>query len=395
MAKMNPNMASEKQRGLVDTIANLTDGTKAHFNAVDELGTVQQTTADKQALMRDILSEYMTTLSQCTDLTGEQRAELTQAMNDIVNSYSGGYDTIDELIQGYNDTLIESGDMTNESYQQQLENLLEFADQNQASYDTIAEILNSNFEAVAENTDLTYGQRQSQITSLVDLANQYGISSDDIINHLANIATQEQYAAESTDITHAAMMTTVQMTCVEMGASYDSLRTKIESVTQAQQKMIEAIGKADFNTLMPMGTATSHGNKIQWGTPNFDPLQHATGVLNSPTTHIAITDEKGPEIKMRKPGFGQYSLIEKGSSVIPAQPSANLWKFGLDPESFIASHMSQRSIKSVEITQPNMSSAPVVNVGDIQMYGVNDVESFGRVIHDRVSGIFAQEFSRR
>lgn len=386
---------SEKQRGLVDAIANLTEGTKAHFNAVDELGTVQQTTADKQALMRDILSEYMTTLSQCTDLTGEQYAELTQAMNDIVNSYSGGYDTIDELIQGYNDTLIESGDMTNESYQQQLENLLEFADQNQASYDTIAEILNSNFEAVAENTDLTYGQRQSQITSLVDLANQYGISSDDIINHLANIATQEQYTAESTDITHAAMMTTVQMACVEMGASYDSLRTKIESVTQAQQKMIEAIGKADFNTLMPMGTATSHGNKIQWGKPNFDPLQHATGVLNSPATHIAITDEKGPEIKMRKPSFGQYSLIEKGSSVIPAQPSANLWKFGLDPESFIASHMSQRSIKSVEITQPNMSSAPVVNVGDIQMYGVNDVESFGRVIHDRVSGIFAQEFSRR
>lgn len=386
---------SEKQRGLVDTIANLTEGTKAHFNAVDELGTVQQTTADKQALMRDVLSEYMTTLSQCTDLTAEQSAELTQAMDDIVNSYSGGYDTIDKLIQGYNDTLIESGDMTNESYQQQLENLLEFADQNQASYDTIAEILNSNFEAVAENTDLTYWQRQSQITSLVDLANQYGVSSDDIINHLANIATQEQYAAESTDITHAAMMTTVQMACVEMGASYDSLRTKIESVTQAQQKMIEAIGKADFNTLMPMGTATSHGNKIQWGKPNFDPLQHATGVLNSPATHIAITDEKGPEIKMRKPSFGQYSLIEKGSSVIPAQPSANLWKFGLDPESFIASHMNQRSIKSVEITQPNMSSAPVVNVGDIQMYGVNDVESFGRVIHDRVSGIFAQEFSKR
>lgn len=386
---------SEKQRGLVDTIANLTEGTKAHFNAVDELGTVQQTTADKQALMRDVLSEYMTTLSQCTDLTAEQRAELTQAMDDIVNSYSGGYDTIDKLIQGYNDTLFESGDMTNESYQQQLENLLEFADQNQASYDTIAEILNSNFEAVAENTDLTYGQRQSQITSLVDLANQYGVSSDDIINHLANIATQEEYAAESTDITHAAMMTTVQMTCVEMGASYDSLRAKIESVTQAQQKMIEAIGKADFNTLMPLGTVTSHGNKIQWGKPNFDPLQHATGVLNAATTHIAITDEKGPEIKMRKPSFGQYSLIEKGSSVIPAQPSANLWKFGLDPESFIASHMPQRSIKSVEITQPNMSSAPVVNVGDIQMYGVNDVESFGRVIHDRVSGIFAQEFSKR
>lgn len=384
---------SEKQRGLVDTIANLTEGTKAHFNAVDELGTVQQTTADKQALIHDILCEYMTTLSQCTDLTAEQRAELTQAMDDIVNSYSGGYDTIDKLIQGYNDTLIESGDMTNESYQQQLENLLEFADQNQASYDTIAEILNSNFEAVAENTDLTYGQRQSQITSLVDLANQYGVSSDDIINHLANIATQEEYAAESTDITHAAMMTTVQMTCVEMGASYDSLRAKIESVTQAQQKMLEAIGKHDFNTLMPLGTVTNH--KIQWGKPNFDPLQHATGVLNAATTHIAITDEKGPEIKMRKPSAGNYSLIEKGTTVIPADASASIWKFGLDPESFIASHMPQRSIKSVEITQPNTGNGVTVSVGDIQMYGVNDVESFGRVIHDRVSGIFAQEFSKR
>lgn len=386
---------SEKQRGLVDTIANLTEGTKAHFNAVDELGTVQQTTADKQALMRDVLSEYMTTLSQCTDLTAEQRAELTQAMDNIVNSYSGGYDTIDKLIQGYNDTLIESGDMTNESYQQQLENLLEFADQNQASYETIAEILNSNFEAVAENTDLTYWQRQSQITSLVDLANQYGVSSDDIINHLANIATQEQYAADSTDITHAAMMTTVQMACVEMGASYDSLRTKIESVTQAQQKMLEAIGKADFNTLMPLGTVTSHGNKIQWGKPNFDPLQHATGVLNSPTTHIAITDEKGPEIKMRKPSAGNYSLIEKGTTVIPADASASIWKFGLDPESFIAAHMPQRSIKSVEIAQPNAGNGVTVSVGDIQMYGVNDVESFGRVIHERVGTIFAQEFSRR
>ena len=383
---------SEKQRGLVDTIANLTEGTKAHFNAVDELGTVQQTTADKQALMRDILREYMTTLSQCTDLTDEQRAELTQAMNDIVNSYSGGYDTIDKLIQGYNDTLIESGDMTNESYQQQLENLLEFADQNQASYDTIAEILNSNFEAVAENTDLTYEQRQSQITSLVDLANQYGVSSDDIINYLANIAMQEEYAEESTDITHAAMMTTVQMTCAEMGASYDSLRAKIESVTQAQQKMLAAIGKGDFNTLMPLGTVTNH--KIQWGKPNFDPLQHATGVLNAATTHIAITDEQGPEIKMRKPSAGNYSLIERGSSVIPAQPSANIWKMGIDPDSFISQHMPQRSIKSVEITQPDASGVSV-SVGDIQMYGVNDVESFGRVIHERVGTIFAQEFSRR
>ena len=123
--------------------------------------------------------------------------------------------------------------------------------------------------------------------------------------------------------------------------------------------------------------------------------EYATGVLNAATTHIAITDEKGPEIKMRKPSAGNYSLIEKGTSVIPADASASIWKFGLDPESFIAAHMPQRSIKSVEITQPNVGSGVTVSVGDIQMYGVNDPDSFARVLHDRVGGIFAQEFSKR
>ena len=44
-----------------------------------------------------------------------------------------------------------------------------------------------------------------------------------------------------------------------------------------------------------------------------------------------------------------------------------------------------------------MSMATVTkdNVGDIQMYGVNDPDSFARVLHDRVGGIFAQEFSKR
>ena len=97
---------------------------------------------------------------------------------------------------------------------------------------------------------------------------------------------------------------------------------------------------------------------------------------------------------MRKPSAGNYSLVERGTSIIPAEPSANIWKMGLDPEQFISQHMPQRSIKSVEITQPDAGGVSV-SVGDIQMYGVNDVESFGRVIHERVGTIFAQEFSRR
>lgn len=184
--------------------------------------------------------------------------------------------------------------------------------------------------------------------------------------------------------------------CKSLCLDYNTVIQKVDEAIAAYKREQEEISK--LVQARKQASVIANGFSVNGGGGSLATqrvARYATGVLNAATTHIAITDEKGPEIKMRKPSFGQYSLIEKGSSVIPAQPSANLWKFGLDPESFIASHMNQRSIKSVEITQPNMSSAPVVNVGDIQMYGVNDPDSFARVLHDRVGGIFAQEFSKR
>lgn len=121
--------------------------------------------------------------------------------------------------------------------------------------------------------------------------------------------------------------------------------------------------------------------------------QHATGILNSPTTHLAVTDEKGPEIKIR-PMSGNYSLIERGTSVIPAGPSENLWKFGLNPDAFISKHINQRAIPKIELSEPANDG---VSVGDvkIEMYGVNDVESFGNVLAQKAPAIIAQTFSRR
>lgn len=383
-----------EERELTDSIAEATTSYEKHLIAIDRDDVREKFAAGEQELI-DLTNKYTRAVLEQDGVSQASKDAQISSLTYLLTHYTGTYDTIKTTLFDYGEAVTENTDLTAEQFLHSMDTLRGLGEQAGLTAEDMTELLYMNMDAVAENTQLTNEQRQSQIDSIISVATQYGISSDDIINHLANIATQEQLAAESTDITHAAMMTTVQMACVEMGASYDSLRTKIESVTQAQQKMVEAIGKADFNTLMPMGTATSHSNKIQWGTPNFDPLQHATGILNSPTTHIAITDEKGPEIKMRKPNAGNYSLIEKGTSVIPADASASIWKFGLDPESFIAAHMPQRSIKSVEIIQPNVGSGVTVSVGDIQMYGVNDVESFGRVIHDRVSGIFAQEFSKR
>lgn len=391
---------NEKQLGLVDTMAGLTVGSAAHKQAVEELTDAQKQNSENTKQMDDIYTEYMDIVTKSTNLTLEQKQTLIDSMLETVDSYSSGYTTIDELIQAYADNVISNTDLTLEQRAAQLDNLTEFAGQYGSDYANIATVLDDSVIALAENTELTNAERQAQMDNISALADHYGVSKDTIVQHLISVAAQEAVAKDSTEKTHSAMQNAVLAACQAMNASYDSTISKIgqmvQAYKQAQAEMMkadaEAAVKKDFAHTMPLGTVDNH--RIRWNTA-VGVEGYATGVLNAATTHIAITDEKGPEIKMRKPSSGQYSLIEKGSSVIPAQPSANLWKFGLDPDSFIAAHMGQRSIKSVEITQPDVGSGVTVSVGDIQMYGVNDVESFGRVIHDRVSGIFAQEFSKR
>lgn len=393
---------NEKQLGLVDTMAGLTVGSAAHKQAVEELTDAQKQNSENTKQMDDIYTEYMDIVTKSTNLTLEQKQTLIDSMLETVDSYSSGYTTIDELMQAYADKVISNTDLTLEQRAAQLDNLTEFAGQYGSDYANIATVLDDSVIALAENTELTNAERQAQMDNISALADHYGVSKDTIVQHLISVAAQEAVAKDSTEKTHSAMQNAVLAACQAMNASYDSTISKIgqmvQAYKQAQAEMMkadaEAAVKKDFAHTMPLGTVTNHADRIRWNTA-IGVEGHAAGILNAATTHIAITDEKGPEIKMRKPSSGQYSLIEKGSSVIPAQPSANLWKFGLDPDSFIAAHMGQRSIKSVEITQPDVGSGVTVSVGDIQMYGVNDVESFGRVIHDRVSGIFAQEFSKR
>ena len=393
---------NEKQLGLVDTMAGLTVDSAAHKQAVEELTDAQKQNSENTKQMDDIYTEYMDIVTKSTDLTLEQKQTLIDSMLETVDSYSSGYTTIDELMQAYADNVISNTDLTLEQRAAQLDNLTEFAGQYGSDYANIATVLDDSVIALAENTELTNAERQAQMDNISALADHYGVSKDTIVQHLISVAAQEAVAKDSTEKTHSAMQNAVLAACQAMNASYDSTISKIgqmvQAYKQAQAEMMkadaEAAVKKDFAHTMPLGTVTNHADRIRWNTA-IGVEGHAAGILNAATTHIAITDEKGPEIKMRKPSSGQYSLIENGSSVIPAQPSANLWKFGLDPDSFIAAHMGQRSIKSVEITQPNVGSGVTVSVGDIQMYGVNDVESFGRVIHDRVSGIFAQEFSKR
>ena len=340
--------------------------------------------------------EYTQAIIDEKDISQGARDAEVASLAYLLERHVGTSDTITQILSDYATALTENTSITGEQYQNSIDMLLGVSDQAQLSGDQMQTVLEATTYAVASSTQMDNEQRQAQMDSLIALAQQHGASTEEIIGYLVNADIKMEESGVKTKDAHEKISAAVKDACKSLCLDYNTVIQKVDEAIAAYKREQEEISK--LVQARKQASVIANGFSVNGGGGSLATqrvARYATGVLNTATTHIAITDEKGPEIKMRKPSFGQYSLIEKGSSVIPAQPSANLWKFGLDPESFIASHMNQRSIKSVEITQPNMSSTPVVNVGDIQMYGVNDPDSFARVLHDRVGGIFAQEFSKR
>ena len=363
---------------------------------MQEYTAAQGNTRQSFDLLIQKSKEYTQAIIDEKDISQGARDAEVASLAYLLERHVGTSDTITQILSDYATALTENTSITGEQYQNSIDMLLGVSDQAQLSGDQMQTVLEATTYAVASSTQMDNEQRQAQMDSLIALAQQHGISTEEIIGYLANTDIKMEESGVKTKDAHEKISAAVKDACKSLCLDYNTVIQKVDEAIAAYKREQEEISK--LVQARKQASVIANGFSVNGGGGSLATqrvARYATGVLNAATTHIAITDEKGPEIKMRKPSFGQYSLIEKGSSVIPSQPSANLWKFGLDPESFIASHMNQRSIKSVEITQPNMSSAPVVNVGDIQMYGVNDPDSFARVLHDRVGGIFAQEFSRR
>ena len=248
-------------------------------------------------------------------------------------------------------------------------------------------------ETIGNETTATDEARQTAADSLNQLVDAYGMSYEEIFSKVDEYVQKLIDSGAASEGQFSSMSSTIGVFSEEAVSYLDAAGTGCDGLASKVQSMADSIVSSCSSAIGALkALSAAQGSTRNAG---LAPLaRYATGVIGAATTHIAITDEQGPEIKLRKPAAGNYSLVERGTSIIPAEPSANIWKMGLDPEQFISQHMPQRSIKSVEITQPDAGGVSV-SVGDIQMYGVNDVESFGRVIHERVGTIFAQEFSRR
>lgn len=82
---------------------------------------------------------------------------------------------------------------------------------------------------------------------------------------------------------------------------------------------------------------------------------------------------------------GRYVVMEKGGSILPAEPTKRLWEFGKNPEAFIQSYMPQNVNQSLERNnqfvynsrkETTQSNTYNYQFGNVEVEGVRDVMGF-------------------
>lgn len=324
---------------------------------LQEAGGVSEETAAKLQELRDRIEE----VGEANLALQEKEAEYMAASVDITSS-----------LAERNEAMIQLGLVQSQ-----------IADNQSVLTDLSAQYV----ETLGSESTATDEARQIGIDSLTTLTDKYGVSYDTIFQKLSEYVTKLTETGVLSDAEMVIMGTTIQLFANNAVTSLSSVSSGFDGIVSSAQAAAQSVADSCAKIIASLNAAKAAEKSTGVG------VKHATGILNSPTTHMAITDEQGPEIKIR-PMSGNYSLIERGTSVIPAGPSENLWKFGLNPDAFIARHINQRAVPKIEISEPVSSG---VSIGDvsIEMYGVNDVESFGSILAQKAPAIIAQTFSRR
>lgn len=170
----------------------------------------------------------------------------------------------------------------------------------------------------------------------------------------------------------------------EKTAEINDLSLKIEVVEEEYQTKSDELDKEKKAAQAEVKTTKSSSTS-----------SHATGIMNVAAFERARVDEAGPEIVVRQPEAGRYTSLEVGDGVVPGNLTRRLFSAAINPEAFVESAILKRMGNvNAELASAGSSG---VHIGDINivMNGVNDVENFGHILHQNISSIMAQEFSKR
>lgn len=331
----------------------------------------QKALEDQKAALEKELEDKKQELQDKIDAYDEYKDKLSEGQNEYTNSKNVAIlrqlygANADQMILNMDQAMIDkitTDYMNNMSNTDHVENQIK---ENQKLIDQL-EDYKSKWEEVAD----AYETEQNRINTVARLGadweekilGQRTDVLDNFKNHYIDILRQIE----------------------EKTAEINDLSLKIEIVEEEYQTKSDELDKKKKAAQAEVKTTKSSSTS-----------NHATGIMNVAAFERARVDEAGPEIVVRQPEAGRYTSLEVGDGVVPGNLTRRLFSAAINPEAFVESAI----LKRMENVNAELASAGSsgVHIGDINivMNGVNDVENFGRILHQNIGSIMAQEFSKR
>lgn len=331
----------------------------------------QKALEDQKAALEKELEDKKQELQDKIDAYDEYKDKLSEGQNEYTNSKNVAIlrqlygANADQMILNMDQAMIDkitTDYMNNMSNTDHVENQIK---ENQKLIDQL-EDYKSKWEEVAD----AYETEQNRINTVARLGadweekilGQRTDVLDNFKNHYIDILRQIE----------------------EKTAEINDLNLKIEVVEEEYQTKSDELDKEKKAAQAEVKTTKSSSTS-----------SHATGIMNVAAFERAHVDEAGPEIVVRQPEAGRYTSLEVGDGVVPGNLTRRLFSAAINPEAFVESAILKRMGNvNAELASAGSSG---VHIGDINivMNGVNDVENFGHILHQNISSIMAQEFSKR
>lgn len=331
----------------------------------------QKALEDQKAALEKELEDKKQELQDKIDAYDEYKDKLSEGQNEYTNSKNVAIlrqlygANADQMILNMDQAMIDkitTDYMNNMSNTDHVENQIK---ENQKLIDQL-EDYKSKWEEVAD----AYETEQNRINTVARLGadweekilGQRTDVLDNFKNHYIDILRQIE----------------------EKTAEINDLSLKIEVVEEEYQTKSDELDKEKKAAQAEVKTTKSSSTS-----------SHATGIMNVAAFERARVDEAGPEIVVRQPEAGRYTSLEVGDGVVPGNLTRRLFSAAINPEAFVESAILKRMGNvNAELASAGSSG---VHIGDINivMNGVNDVENFGRILHQNIGSIMAQEFSKR
>lgn len=334
---------------------------KEHNDAIDKL------TKEKEALEKELEDKKQANQDKI-DAYNDYKEKLDDAQNDYTNAKNLEIlrklygDNADQMILNMDQSMIDKITSDYTENMRQTDYVEDQIEQNKKLIDQLEEY-KSKWEDVAD----AYETEQNRINTVARLGADW----------------EEKILGQRMDV-----LTDFKNHYVDVLKQIKDKTKEVEDL-ELQIKVVEKKYNEDNAEI------EKQKKELQWEKNEITRANHATGIMNVAAFERARVDEAGPEIVVRQPEAGRYTSLEVGDGVVPGNLTRRLFSAAINPEAFVESAILKRMGNvNAELASAGSSG---VHIGDINivMNGVNDVENFGRILHQNIGSIMAQEFSKR